>query len=1306
MPLTPDAKATLSATIRSLRAYLLQALEDNAAAVYRLAVPADKAGLGEAEAVRRGRLEAWLDERARAGGAKARADLDTVRARFLGDAVKEAAATLLNRLVLLRLMEAMGLRKARIVTGGWNSRGYREFREYAGPLLEDGSEGYATLLDLVFDDLAVDLPGLYGRVGLTELIPVPVAALRRVVEELDKPELDSAWTDDTTLGWIYQYWNDPERERLDAKIKDGGKIEPHEIAAKTQMFTERYMVEWLLQNSLGVTWLAMCRKQGWTPDAERIFPVLEARRAAWREKRAQGEVPLDALMPIDGEREEHWKYYVAQEIPEDAVTAAPDSLRALKLLDPACGSGHFLVIACDLLFALYREEARHRGETWTDRQIVDWIVGNNLHGIDIDPRAVQIAAAALSLKARTLCRDARPRTLNLVAPAFNLAGLPDDDPALRRLIDEVRRDTGLPEHLTLGLVRALAGADHLGTLLKVEDAVKEAVNDLDALFERDRQFDLFAQGERVTKPELDPTASILEKLEAFLAKHTAAADLGLRLDGEQLAAGVRFMRMVKPGTYHVVVGNPPYASRGKIKGGEYIAKAYPISGVDLYAAFIERGLDLCAKRGMCALVAFMSWMFINQFKKLRRYVMRRHFVHAIAELGMGAFVSVKLVPISLNVIRANFLAQRNDSIFILPNGRDDVVRDEGQPTRNVAGLIVGQNIYRRRQRSFSRISGSPFSFNLSGDFLKNYSRAQKMGIASKVRKGTCTGDDGRFTRYCWEIPHNVINTKFNLDESLNNRWAPFINGAQGRTWIEPLLEMISWSNGGVELRIYDGSTPRSLEYNFMIGVAFSMVGKSFSARIHRFHSVFGNKGSSVFSGNPIETNCILNTSLSRNFLASLNPGIGFEVGDVNRLPIFPVESAEEIYAHLDEAFTEHEATRENSVEFKRPGRSAWTWAQDWAQRAVDRAAGESLPPWQPEHEAAKPVDHVSFAVGVALGRFGAGGEGILDAAPADALAHGILFLAPPPATDSLGDPATAGLRAAWQEHGHAVKPGAELRTWLRADFFKHHKALYENRPIWLPLSSAKKTFVAWVSIHRWADDTLDVLRADHLIPARTALQGELADVQAARAAAAGKARAAAEKRYDELRTWLDELDAFIAAVEQVAEHGAPPAAGGRARAADARFRMDLDDGVMVNAAALWPLLTPQWKDPAGWWKDLSEAKGKKTYDWSHLAARYWPARVDEACRKDPSLAVAHGCFWTYHPARAYAWELRLQDELRPDFTIDEPGSREARDRFLAEEPGLAAEIREKEMKRREKKGRAGVAPELPERESRDESSFL
>jgi hypothetical protein len=255
MALTSEAKKLLAETIRSLRAKLLLALHDEADRRYRLSVPLRDAGLDEAHRKRRARMEAWVEEHARAQKPKNAKELKAAKERLLAQAEKEAAATLINRLVLLRQLEAAGLSKPQVVTGGWNSKGYREFRDFAPTLCSNGTtdatEGYATLLGLVFDELSVDLPGLYGDVGLTKLFEVPAASLREVIERLDDPELSSAWTDDTTLGWVYQYWNDPDREALDAEINAGGKIAPHEIASKTQMFTERYMVEWLLQNSLG-----------------------------------------------------------------------------------------------------------------------------------------------------------------------------------------------------------------------------------------------------------------------------------------------------------------------------------------------------------------------------------------------------------------------------------------------------------------------------------------------------------------------------------------------------------------------------------------------------------------------------------------------------------------------------------------------------------------------------------------------------------------------------------------------------------------------------------------------------------------------------------------------------------------------------------------------------------------------------------------------------------------------------------------------------------------------------------------------
>jgi len=299
---------------------------------------------------------------------------------------------------------------------------------------------------------------------------------------------------------------------------------------------------------------------------------------------------------------------------------------------------------------------------------------------------------------------------------------------------------------------------------------------------------------------------------------------------------------------------------------------------------------------------------------------------------------------------------------------------------------------------------------------------------------------------------------------------------------------------------------------------------------------------------------------------------------------------------------------------------------------------------------------------------------------------GILFLCGE-ADDGLDGVWGSPMHDVWSEHGAAIAPGEDLRTYLRKSFFDYHKKLYENRPIYFPLSSAKKSFVAFVSIHRWGDDTLNVLLADHLVPTKRRLEGELDDLRTARSTgAAGTSKNKLEKRFTDVQKLLEELNDFIGKVTEIAEKGPPPPdSSTEKRHADARYVMDLDDGVMVNSAALWPLLEPQWKDPKKWWKELANAKGKKDYDWSHLAARYFPERVKKKCHDDPSLAVAHKCFWELHPAKAYAWELRLQDEIRPGFTIDEPGADEARARFLKEREREAAELLAKELKRREKK---------------------
>jgi len=1462
--LTTEGKEALRKTIRGLREKLIAQLKEEAEREYRLGVSLEKAKLPEAKARRRERLEAWADEQSRADWPEAgkpskgkaakgesklaggQADLaekkppsdkilKELRERYLEQAVKEAAHTLINRLVILRILEASELSRPAVLTGGWKSAGYREFQDYAGALCsdaEDDTKGYGALLQLIFDELAVELSGVFGKVGLTSLFPIPAATLREVVEALNEPALDSAWSDDTTLGWIYQFWNDPEREALDAKVKNRGKIEAHEVASKTQLFSERYMVDWLLQNTLGQTWLAMCKKNGWTPEFEKVREKLDARRAEWRKKREADEVAADELMPIESELEHQWKYWVPQPMPEDAPGAAPESLRGLKLLDPACGSGHFLVIAFDLLGALYRQEARARGESWSDAEIAAWIVQDNLHGIDIDARAIQIAAAAVWLKAKLFAPDVQIQRMNLVAPTFKLAGLGAEDPALLELQKRLKVEVGIPEELTASLVQALEGVDHLGTLLRVDKSIRVALSQYEkenfGITAPKAQTTMFGEApkEKIQLSLEDAEANVMAQLAKFLDAHEGESDLGLRLEGEQLAAGVRFLQIAQEGTYDVVVGNPPYQGTSKMAETRYYEKNYPEAKIDLLAGFYIRGTELCRPGGACGFITTSNWMFLSEYRKFRES-MTRHGLTLLADFGKSAFTTGGTL---ISTCSAIFASGRSNvqSVAIRPHSPEEVTRDAGQPYRTWAGLLGQRGRFEFDVAKLAGIEGTPLVYWWDEEFLEEYVKAPKLGEVAPAKFGANTGNNTRFLRVPWEVRLE----SWGIGKGARCAWAPYIKGAKGLCWFEPLRTLVRWDGASLELSnsVVHHYGEAGLHWKlsnsdvyFVQGVAFSMIGASVTSRYHRYPSVIGDKGSSTYSEEPAKALCSMNTINSREVLVSLNPTVSFQVGDILRLPFLDVHGADKIIEIIDGAFTQHESHREPSVEFKQPGPSPWRYAQDWAQRSVDRPKGEPLPPYEEELDAPDATTFVSFAIGVALGRFGQSGEGILDLTLHSSIAEsgagepecngtdskallsagaatqtgaknakswqnalksseieekvqftttlsktekgggdlvhggrdhseaegglevpniepsplpvgqeilpgGILFVsAALNVEDSLQHPAAGRIEAAWAEQSSAIvdaKKKTSLNEWLRKDFFAYHKKLYENRPIYFPLSSSGKNFVAWVSIHRWQDNTLQSLLANHLHPTREKLQGEINDLNAARASSDKKAKDAAEKQYAKSQKLFEELEDFIKDVTQCAEKGAPPTDSKcTPREVDDRFKMDLDDGVMINSAALWPLLLPQWKDPKKWWKELCCAQGRKDYDWAHLSARYFPERVDAKCKEDPSLGVAHGCFWKYHPAKAFAWELRLQDEIGPEFTIDEgwsPGdgtvigddsgvgsagaSNKHRKNFLRDHPDEVTEIQAKEETRRER-NRKKAEKDASKKTGADSGSF-
>lgn len=1294
MVMTPQAKSALAKAVRELRGRLLRDLHEETEAFYRLSIPVAEAKLDEATQAHRHCLESWV------------AKHDSRQAQAVREnAEKRAGYTLLHRLVMLRLMETprgggKALRTPAILTGGWDSPGYKYFRQIAPALVQaDETEGYRYLLNLAFEDVATQLPAVFGPAGIADLIAVSAATLRHAVEVLDQPELESCWSDDMTLGWVYQFWNDPEREALDRAVKQRHRIQRHEIASKTQMFTDRYIVDWLLQNSLAPMWLAICKKHGWSAESTVTIAEMQERREHWRSGRARGEIEATEPLALHSSAE-RWAFYVPKPISDAAAKQAPQSLRDLRILDPAVGSGHFLVVALELLVSYYQEEARHReraGEPcWSDDAIVESILANNLHGIDLDPRAAQIAAAALWLKARDIAPRARPTRINIVSSNLRLGSLADDDSAWNKLRHDLARDIGLAPDLTDAIVHELGTADHLGSLLKSEALIDAALNKHEEALARS------SVPRRDGRNQLRQV--LLARLEEFLRAHSSAQDLGVRLQEEQLAAGVRLLRMLQVDTYDLVVANPPYHSAGKLAADATTYQAlYPTGRADLCSAFMLRSLELLKPGGISATVTLSNWMYLRAFSEFRAQVLDKYSLEMLADLGKGSFsAGSNLISASAQIFRR--AEPTHESVAFRVYDPEGNAVDGGRVTRNRVALLgqVGRHDF--DAGALNVVSQWPVVYDWEPQFLAAYAAATKIGDQGGAQKGIDTGSNAQYVRRPWEIHVSPA------QDLRNARWVPYIMGAQGLRWFEPLQNVVRWDFGGFEIRhraeLHSGTTIRNAKMFGQIGIAYSTIGSNFAARKHRYPSICDNGGTSVYSENLDAALCVLNSKRTKRVLASLNPTVNFQAGDVNRVPLPAFVGARAIVAQLEESFRLHEMRREPSVEFRKPGPCPWQSAQAWAKQAIECPEPAERPEYQRVFAPEAPTDHLSFALGVVLGRFHADGSGVVDPATSKLSGSretGILFLDTTLDAqdwrDGLGQDA-ASLHAAWESYGAAIGTTRSLREWLAFDFFKAvHLPMYEHRPIHWPLSSQKRSFVAWVNIHRLNERTLHLLLADHLHPALKRIDGELTDLLAAREENSNLNREAGQ-RHEEMRKARDELAVFIEDIAQCADRGPLPTdAKCPEREQDARYEPNIEDGVMINSAALWKLLEPQWKDPKKWWKELACGAGKKDHDWSHLAMRYWPTRVDHKCKQDASLAVAHGCLWRYHPERAWAWELRLQGEIDAEFRIVQapyrPGGRDLGDHgdqahrrtWLAEHAQQALAAVEREAIRRMGRGK-------------------
>ena len=424
------------------------------------------------------------------------------------------------------------------------------------PSQDPQAEAYRLLLVAACNDYHKAMPYLFERIAdYTELLmPDDLLSGNSILAYTREAMTPDMCQDVEVIGWLYQFYISEKKDKVFDDLKKNKKITPENIPAATQLFTPHWIVRYLVENSLGRLWMLN------RPNST-LFEKME--------------------------------YYIH---PEDVET---DFLRInkaedLKIVDPACGSGHMLVYAFDLLYTIYEEEGVDPSE------IPEKILTHNLYGIEIDERAGELAAFALTMKARAKQRRffKKPVQPNICV----LQAIHFDETEINEYMDFVGQDI-----FTLGLKATLSQfeeADNFGSLIR---------------------------------PEVTNVQGMLEILNA----KDVSSHLFYSLTHEKVLQVLNQADFLSP-KYQVVIANPPYMGGKGMNGrmGAWVKDNYPNSKSDLFAMFIERNLELAVKKGAVAMITMQSWMFLSSYEKLRNSILDKHTIISMAHLGARAFDSI------------------------------------------------------------------------------------------------------------------------------------------------------------------------------------------------------------------------------------------------------------------------------------------------------------------------------------------------------------------------------------------------------------------------------------------------------------------------------------------------------------------------------------------------------------------------------------------------------------------------------------------------------------------------------------------
>ena len=942
------------------------------------------------------------------------------------------------------------------------------------------------------------------------------------------------------IGWLYQFYIADKKDEVFGR-KSGTKIEAKDIPAATQLFTPHWIVRYLVENSLGRLWLLN------NPESD-----------------------LQASM----------EYYIA---PEDAAAEQATVLKIggpeeIKVCDPACGSGHMLTYAFDLLMRIYESKAYRPSEA------VAAILGQNLYGIEIDERAGSLAPFALAMKARAY------------------------DKRYFRRADTVQPNVLVLQNVVLSAEELETYTQRVGQDLFTAD-LRETLTQ----FEQAKNFGSLIQ------PALRNVQDAREQLSAMKFEE----DLYLSGTHQKVQLALKQAAYLSP-RYQVVVANPPYMG-GKGMNAKLSAFAktkYPDSKSDLFAMFIKRCLALDIERGSMGMINMQSWMFLSSYEKLRKRLLAENHLVSMAHLGERGFDTIGGAVVSTTA----FVIEKTES----EGRKGSYLRliDEGsEKAKADATLEAIRNpdcgwFFRASAEDFGKIPESPVAYWVDKSVLLAYGQKTVDNFANP-RQGLATGDNFRFLRMWYEVCQNKIDTACDNIGDNKAKWVPCSKGGGYRKWYGFREYVIAFDNENYAALARMGNHLPSRNFYFKEGATWSTISSGPIGFRYLKNSVFETKGSVCFSRGKAELSAqlgLLNSSAFQYFISATSPTLDYHEGPVRNTPLVNADSASELIKNSQKlielaksdwdqleissqfaGFESIETKREQLIKvamgytFAKRGDIAaqvYTLEQDndsiaahLYEVSLDIVGNSDFPNYLysiNNHAIDWNIDLLSYYLGTLFGRYSLDKPGLI-LADAGATKADYLAQVPDPSFAPDEDGIVPFVERGWfkddvvrewerflvaafgQEHFEENKAfveetlGKPVREYFLKNFYADHVKRYKKRPIyWMFASQPEKgrgtpAFKCLVYLHRYTPDTCGKIMEDYLRPLIRQLEDKLREAEEIGGATGSqyskREQSQALADAEDLRVKLKECRTYAGVLQPYV---------------DDPLHLDLDDGVLVN----------------------------------------------------------------------------------------------------------------------------------------------